>query len=582
MVDFTREPAEPLDQATPDAVPSHPDDCKAGRNDVVVDTMHYGLKRMIFEKDVAVRTRDGTTVFVNVCRPPYDDRFPVVVSFDLYGKDSIHMAAAMPAGGPYTLGQYNVSLFTPWEAPDPGFWVPNGYVVVKAAARGTSGAAGKISPLSLMEAEDFYDVIEWCGTQPWSCGKVVTQGVSYLAMTQWRVGQLNPPHLAAMIPWEGVSDLYREWAFRGGIPETSFCPFLDRLVKKTWPGCDFDGLDVGKREHPFLDDYWQARHGDLAEIKVPLYVCASWSTQGLHTRGTIEGFRQASSEYKWLEIHGRKEWETYFLREALQRQLRFCDFFLKGEENDWLDTPRVRYELRERFYDGHTKFADAWPLPKTQYSELHLHGETGTMQGQSASAHQEISYDSMAPNTDAGRAIFTHKFLVDTELTGYAKLKLWVATDSADDMDLFVALRKLDRRGHEVHFPGFNHIENGPTAFGWLRVSHRELDPVRSTSYQPWLKHQRALKLKPGEIVPVEIEIWPSSTLFRAGEMLKLEVQGGPFTHTRSNPLPLKHGRFGTGHDETINAGRHTIHCGGEFDSYVLVPLIQSFGAAAC
>ena len=229
--------------------------------------MHYGFKRMIFEKDVAVRTRDGTILYVNVCRPPYDGRFPVVVSFDIYGKDSIHMASGMPAGGAYTLGQYNASLFAPWEAPDPGFWVPNGYVVVKAAARGTSGSTGKISPLSLMEAEDFYDVIEWCGTQSWSSGKVVTMGVSYLAMTQWRVGQLNPPHLAAMIPWEGVSDLYREWAFHGGIPETSFCPFLDFLVKKTWPGCDLDELDVGKREHPFLDEYWQARHGNLADYQ---------------------------------------------------------------------------------------------------------------------------------------------------------------------------------------------------------------------------------------------------------------------------------------------------------------------------
>jgi uncharacterized protein len=202
------------------------------------------------------------------------------------------------------------------------------------------------------------------------------------------------------------------------------------------------------------------------------------------------------------------------------------------------------------------------------------------MQARPAQAHREIAYDSMAPNTDAGRAVFTHKFETDTELSGYAKLKLWVATDGADDMDLFVALRKLDRRGHEVHFPGFNHVENGLMALGWLRVSHRELDPARATVYQPWLKHQRALKLKPDEIVPVEIEIWPSSTLFRAGETLKLEVQGGSFTYTRSNPLPLKHGRFGIGHDETINAGRHTIHCGDEFDSHLLVPVIPPFGAA--
>ena len=360
--------------------PSHPSEAKPGRNDIVVATMHYGHKRMIFEKDVAIAVRDGTVLYANVFRPPEDGGYPVVVSFDVYGKDTIHVAAAMPAGGAYTLGQYNASQYAAWEAPDPGFWVPNGYVVVKAAARGTSGSNGRISPMSQMEAEDFHDVIEWCGTQPWSSGAVVTNGVSYLAMAQWRVGQLKPPHLRAMIPWEGVSDLYREWAFHGGIPETSFCPFLDFLIKKTWPGCELDELAVGQKEHPLLDAYWQARHGNLADIEVPLYVCASWSTQGLHNRGTIEGYRQASSPHKWIEIHGRKEWETYFSREALERQLRFCDHFLKGIDNDWLDTPRVRYELRDRFYDGRTKFADAWPLPGTRYVPFHLDAESGKLQ----------------------------------------------------------------------------------------------------------------------------------------------------------------------------------------------------------
>jgi predicted acyl esterase len=553
--------------------PSHPNDAKPGRNDIVVKTMHYGHHRMIFEKDVAVRVRDGTVLYVNVFRPAHDGRYPVVVSFDVYGKDTIHVAAQMPAGGPYTLGQYAASLYTAWEAPDPGFWVPNGYVVVKAAARGTSGSVGRISPMSQMEAEDFYDVIEWCGTQDWSSGAVVTNGVSYLAMTQWRVGQLNPPHLKAMIPWEGVSDLYREWAFRGGIPETGFCPFLDGLLKKTWPGCDLDELAAGQQEHPFLDDYWHARHGNLADICVPLYVCASWSTQGLHNRGTIEGFRQASSPHKWIEIHGRKEWETYFSREALERQLRFCDYFLKGVENDWLEQPRVRYELRERFYDGTTKFADAWPLPGTRAVPFYLDAVTSRLQPTPSRNAVVHSYDSAAPNTAGGSAAFELRFGEDSELTGTMKLKLWVSAET-DDLDLFVAIRKFDRRGRELYFPDFNHIEHGIVARGWLRVSHRELDTARSTPLQPWLKHKRALKLRPGEIVPVELEIWPSSTLFRAGETLQLTIQGGEFTYTQSNPLPVKHGRISNRHGQLVNRGRHMIHAGGDYDSHLLVPVI--------
>ena len=85
-----------------------------------------------------------------------------------------------------------------------------------------------------------------------------------------------------------------------------------------------------------------------------------------------------------------------------------------------------------------------------------------------------------------------------------------------------------------------------------------------------WLKHQRALKLEPGEIVPVDIEIWPSSTLFRKGEALQLTVQGGDFSYT----IPVEHGRIPVSHARTVNRGRHTLHTGGRYNSHLLVPVI--------
>ncbi len=106
------------------------------------------------------------------------------------------------------------------------------------------------------------------------------------------------------------------------------------------------------------------------------------------------------------------------------------------------------------------------------------------------------------------------------------KLKLWVQAEGSDDMDLFVAIR--ENRSCRKHCPVpvlWNH-DDGPVALGWLRVSHRELDEEKSTPYQPVHKHQREIKLKAGEIVPVEIEIWPSSTLFERGEKLRVVVQG--------------------------------------------------------
>lgn len=100
--------------------------------------------------------------------------------------------------------------------------MPNDYISIKIATRGSSNSEGDLFPWTKTETEDYYEVIEWAGVQAWSDGNVGLNGVSYLAMTQWRVAAMNPPHLKAIIPWEGTSDLYREWYFHGGIPETVF------------------------------------------------------------------------------------------------------------------------------------------------------------------------------------------------------------------------------------------------------------------------------------------------------------------------------------------------------------------------
>jgi len=141
-------------------------------------------------------------------------------------------------------------------------------------------------------------------------------------------------------------------------------------------------------------------------------------------------------------------------------------------------------------------------------------------------------------------------------------------------MDLFVGLKKFDALGKEVLMADFNHKENGRVGKGWLRVSHRELDKARSKRWQPWLKHERALKLKPKEIVPVEIEVLASSTLYRKGDRLEVTVQGGDLGFEATPQLPAIHGRITNLHAVTANQGRHRIHAGGKYDSHLLVPVI--------
>jgi len=134
-------------------------------------------------------------------------------------------------------------------------------------------------------------------------------------------------------------------------------------------------------------------------------------------------------------------------------------------------------------------------------------------------------------------------------------------------MDLFIAIQKIDRFDKIVPFAFCWVHEDGPVALGWLRVSHRELDEKQSTFYQPVYKHQRELKLKPNEIVPVEIEIWPSSTLFEKGEKIRVVVAG--------SDLCMYPGQIATyGHYQLVNRGEHVIYTGGKYDSHLLVPVI--------
>lgn len=554
----------------PDLKPTHPNDTKSGLNKIVMGTVQYSNQEMIFEKDVPIKMRDGITLYVNIFRPDHPGKFPVVMSMDPYNKDSLPPWPFFRQIWP-TLGVIDTSLYAPIESPDPGFWVPNDYVLIKIATRGSSNSEGDLYPWTKTETEDFYEVIEWAGVQEWSDGNVGLNGVSYLAMTQWRVGALNPPHLKAMIPWEGTSDLYREWYFHGGIPETIFSSSFEQLNRTRWPNSKIEGMVAAQKEHPLIDEYWEGREVKLSDIKVPLFVCASWSTQGLHSRGTFEGFKQASSKDKWLLVHGRKEWETYYLRESLEQQKSFFDYFLKGIDNCWMDTPRVRYEVREKFYQGHMRCVTEWPIAGTVYSEHYLNGEEMSLQRTPAQKESRLPYNSEAGQTENNELRFKFTAQKDIELTGYSKLKLWVSADDTDDMDIFIGIKKYDRCGNEVLLPDFNQIEYGHVANGWLRVSHRELDTEKSTPYQPVLKHKRLLKLNKGEIVPVEIEIWPSSIYLKSGESLVLVIKGSEIVIEDIMAGTAR----GYGHKDTVNKGTHSIYVGGKYDSHLLLPIIS-------
>ncbi len=531
------------------------------------------LPGIIFERDRAVSMRDGTHLYVNIFRPQSEGRYPVILSVSPYGKDLLPERYMLFTMLGIDVGTIETSDYAAFEAPDPGFWVPNGYVVIHADVRGMFHSEGHAGWLSDQDAQDYYDLIEWAAQQPWSTSAIGLNGVSYLAMSQWPVAALNPPHLKAIIPWESVTDMYREFAYHGGIPETGFLPlFYQRRVisnhNPQYPPAE-NFLEQA-RSHPLDDEYWAGKRPHLPTIRVPALVCASWSDQGLHTRGSFEGFRHIASEHKWLYTHGRRKWEVYYSSEAREAQKQFFDFFLKGIENGMLSVPHVRLEVRKAYYEQEIRSEQEWPLSETRYQTLYLDGRTGSLVEQPIDATASVAYTSVRTGQGDDRAVFVHTFRAETELTGYMNLKLWVAAEDANDLDLFVAIKKIDASGKEVGFSGYNCIPNDVAAKGWLRISHRELDVERSSEGQPYHRHRQMQKVSPGEIVPVEIEIWPSSTLFEAGSSLQLIVQGYD---------QLDYPAFA--HGDLVNHGQHRIFTGGPHASALVIPVIASRNEAS-
>lgn len=521
---------------------------------------------MIIERDVPVKMRDGVTLYVDLFRPVDPNPVPPLISWGPYGKH-ITTAQTLTAYPMCGVDFDQLSPYTMFEAPDPLYWVPRGYAIVTVDIRGTWYSEGQATYLSPMEAEDFYDLIEWAGTQPWSNGRVGLSGVSYLTIAQWRVAALNPPHLAAINPWEGYSDPYRDAVRHGGIPETSAWPYIHRRwgVSTT----SIEDLATETEEHPFYDAFWQSKVPDFSRITVPAYVVASWSDHGLHTRGTLEGFKRIRSRQKWLEVHGQKKWAYYYHPESVKRQQEFFDHFLKGKETSIHSWPKVRLEVRERVGVGTMRAEKEWPIARTRYTRLYLDAQTGTLQHEPVTQMAMTGYYALGGEGEPSRAQFDFTFDQTTELIGHMKLKVYMAAEGADDMDLFVAIQKLDATGQIVPFIHYAQFEDGPVALGWLRASHRELDPEQSTEYQPVLAHRRELKLSEDEIVPLEIEIWPSGTRFEAGEKLRLIIQGSDIYQY---PRELVYAR----HEDTVNKGRHLIYTGGPYDSYLLVPVVPS------
>ena len=545
---------------------------------------------ILCEYDVKIPMSEGFCLTANIYRSKraaeHGESLPVVMCAHPYDNHITPALGKTPFGGApqqYRLipqaGRPKFSKLTSWESPDPNFWVPAGYAVVNMNLPGYANSGGHPSVFSEHQGKCYYEAIEWIAKQPWCTGKVGLNGVSFLAITQYHVAACQayggpPPSLCCISPWEGLTDPYQDIFTRSGLTELGFPAFWwSTEVKTAINGTPEDFINVEGsiptnfvEKHPFYDDFWKEKAAKLEEITVPMLVCSSFSDHGLHTMGSFRAFMKARSQHKWLYTHRTGKWDAYYSPEVQTLTRNFMDCFLKGDTSSgFLNTPPVRLEVRASLKEIHSiRYEQEWPIARTEYQKLYL------TQQQSLSlavlpASKELAYSAIK-----GKATFVYEFTEDTELTGYMKLRLWIETrcDNAsqelpDDIGLYIAVNKLSRDKKSVNFYGSVGNSQDMVTRGWARASLRELDSGKSTPYNPVLSADRAQKLKPGEIVPLEIALYPSSTFFASGEALQLIVSPQEII---PSPPYFK--------DVSFNYGIYVMHVGGDFDSHLLIPKV--------
>lgn len=500
------------------------------------------------ERDIALTMRDGTKLYANVFRPITDDEVPAIINWAPYGKGGTgywDLANSEMFPNRFGVKKSGLSGLESWEACDPAYWCSKGYAIVQIDARGAFNSEGDIWFLNRGEGLDVHDSIEELAKLDWCSGKIGMAGNSWLAMQQWRGGSERPPHLAALAPWEGLTDPYRDNTALGGIPDVPFASFIrDKMFGRT----RVVDIEAMLNAHPLFDEYWADCCPDVGLIDVPTYVVASY-TSAIHSVGTIRAWYNLTAP-KWLRIHNTQEWPDFYEPENVEDLRRFFDRYLKGVENGWEDTPEVRLSILDPGHkDDVNRVEDAFPPSNVVERDLWLDGPNGALCATAVSTDSAQSY---CPADKSPVLSFDWKFDADTEILGSPLVTLFGAVEGATDMDVHVWMEKLDKHGRRV----FHQITDlgiplgrwwMPKAFklgakpvapaifrgasgrirasrrGLLDSAHPDLPTLALTTEEP---------LTEGETVKLDIPLSPIAMRWHKGETLRLNVSA-------ISPLPL-------------------------------------------
>ena len=553
------------------------------------------LEEIRIERYLAAPMRDGVKLYGDLYRPARDGKFPVLIVRTPYGvqRDGVHE---------------NMIKFA-----------QHGYAVYVQDVRGRYESEGAWDPFR-NEAKDGYDTIEWAAKQPWSNGKVGLEGGSYLGHVQWAAASSSPPSLVTMFPAVASTDIYKNWLTHGGAFRLSFnygwgvVRMPNRIMlPQFWhtekftpaelkyekilrhvPLHDIDLQSAGRAvphfrdwvKHQSYDQYWKSISDEerFEKVEVPTHTSGGW--YDIFLNGTINGFtgmrrtggtEKARKESKMIigawghgpsQKFGDVDFGPSANRDLFDRQLRWYNHYLKGEDNGFDREPPV-----EIFYMGVNKwhYAQDWPLPGTRFTPYYLNGErTLSAAKTSGAGTDKYVYDPNNPVPTLGgnnccgtptvagprdqRPIESRKDVLvytgDTLATplaiaGPVKMKLFAATDGRDT-DWMVKLVDVYPDGFAMNI-----------AEGILRARFRNgLDKMEL--------------LEPNRVYEFEVDMAGTANVFQPGHRIRVDITSSNFPQFDRNP--------NTGEDlgasSKVRVAAQSVHHGGSQASHILLPVV--------
>jgi putative CocE/NonD family hydrolase len=523
---------------------------------------------MIADKDVMVPMRDGIRVAVDVYRPDTRDKLPALLSLAIHNKD---LQSPEMAEAGLTQPAWSMLWTGPAEAGDTRFFVSRGYVHVIGNPRGISKSEGGGS-----RAFDAYDIIEWIAAQPWCDGNVGMVGISGFGAEQLAAAKLQPPHLKAIFAFDprgaygefggfrdeypgGVIHLFRfllqgySAAHQQKGPPKPLPPEREELWQAAMRNPDYRmyphvwNVVAQKGQHftayfdVLIDPYDKEEavrksEAEFARITVPTYTGSGWYgyTYKTHLNGAQNWFANIDPPAKRLLLAGPAHLDRPF--KAFHNEiLRWHDRWLKGIDTGIERDPPVRFWVMG---ENAWRSARDWPPPEAEWIKFYLRGwERLTPEPfvpSSADDYQAPDAFAQMPASQTAQVLklryLTEPLARDVTIAGPSVLNLYASIDQ-DDTNWIVILKDV---GPDEFVPTAREGERGLTrglperelTRGWLKASHRAVDPARSKPGRPWHPLTRAAQnpVVPGAIEEYAIEILATANRFKQGHRICVEI----------------------------------------------------------